>query len=366
MKKIGILTYHRAYSYGAKLQAYALTTYLRKIGFDAEDIDYGCIGEEKLRRIHSASLKDLIVTTLCYICSWYSEPRRIKRFKEFLDIMPKSSKRYLTKESLKSANDEYDYFICGSDQVWCPRYNEDDTSFLLDFVTDNTKKFSYAASFGVCELDRKHSEKYAELLKSFNTLLLREKSGQELIKSLTGRESQIVLDPTFLLDNEDWNKIARYPYKKKFPYILSFRIIAFDTDYDEYVDYLHKLTGYKVIELTEAYRYKPLKHTGYYQAGPAEFLGLIREAAIVVTNSFHATVFSIFYNRPFYTLLNKFGLNTRMIELTNKFGLGSRLFDGNTPKPTLNNIVIDYTEANKLISKHIAHTKHIIDVTFKK
>ena len=80
MEKIGILTYHRAYSYGAKLQAYALATYLTSIGFEAEVIDYGNIGEEKLRKIGTKSLKDFIVTTLCYIASCIAEPQRIRHF----------------------------------------------------------------------------------------------------------------------------------------------------------------------------------------------------------------------------------------------------------------------------------------------
>ena len=91
MEKIGILTYHRAYSYGAKLQAYALATYLTSIGFEAEVIDYGNIGEEKLRKIGTKSLKDFIVTTLCYIASSIAEPQR---------ILTSSWTSYLTRPSI--------------------------------------------------------------------------------------------------------------------------------------------------------------------------------------------------------------------------------------------------------------------------
>ena len=142
MEKIGILTYHRAYSYGAKLQAYALATYLTSIGFEAEVIDYGNIGEEKLRKIGTKSLKDFIVTTLCYIASSIAEPQRIRHFDEFMDIIPHSPKHY-DKANIAEANDKYDYFITGSDQVWNPKYNEGDLTYLLDFVKDNKKIFSY-------------------------------------------------------------------------------------------------------------------------------------------------------------------------------------------------------------------------------
>lgn len=148
MEKIGILTYHRAYSYGAKLQAYALATYLTSIGFEAEVIDYGNIGEEKLRKIGTKSLKDFIVTTLCYIASSIAEPQRIRHFDEFMDIIPHSPKHY-DKANIAEANDKYDYFITGSDQVWNPKYNEGDLTYLLDFVKDN-KRYFHTPQVSVC------------------------------------------------------------------------------------------------------------------------------------------------------------------------------------------------------------------------
>lgn len=362
--RIGILTYHRAYSYGAKLQAYALATYLRQLGHDAEDVDYGSIGEQKLRKIGTKSVKDFIVTSLCYICSTFSEPIRIKRFDEFLNLIPKSSKRYPTKESLQGIEKEYDCFITGSDQVWCPRYNEGDTTYLLDFVKNGKKKYAYAASFGVSELDQPEAALYGKLLADFNTILIREQAGKELLHKLNGKEAQVVLDPTFLLDTCEWERIARYPYKRHFPYILSFQILVKDPAYEKFVSHLSKVTGYKVIVLSDAFRYKPIKGTLYAKAGPKEFLGLIRNAEIIVTNSYHATVFSLIFQKPFYTLLNSFGLNSRMQELANKFGFEERLFNASTPLPEKSEIGLDYEEIKALIAPHVNNTKQTIMNTF--
>lgn len=362
--RIGILTYHRAYSYGAKLQAYALATYLRQLGHDAEDVDYGSIGEQKLRKIGMKSLKDFIVTTLCYLCSTFSEPVRIRRFKEFLDMIPKSAKRYSSKESLKGIEEEYDCFITGSDQVWCPRYNEGDTTYLLDFVKDSKKKYAYAASFGLSELQQPEATLYGKLLADFNTILIREQAGKDLLYKLNGRESQVVLDPTFLIDSHEWENIARYPYTRQFPYILSFQILVKDPVYEKFVSHLSKVTGYKVIVLSDAFRYKPIKGTLYAKAGPKEFLGLIKNAEIIVTNSYHATVFSLIFQKPFYTLLNSFGLNSRMQELANKFGVEERLFNASTPLPEKQEIALDYEAIKVLITSHINNTKQIIVNTF--
>lgn len=224
MEKIGILTYHRAYSYGAKLQAYALATYLTSIGFEAEVIDYGNIGEEKLRKIGTKSLKDFIVTTLCYIASSIAEPQRIRHFDEFMDIIPHSPKHY-DKANIAEANDKYDYFITGSDQVWNPKYNEGDLTYLLDFVKDNKKIFSYAASFGVSQLPDDILQVYKPLLKRFNKILIREVTGKTLLHTQLGLDSQVVLDPTFLLSRSQWEKMANYPLSKQQKYILSFQII---------------------------------------------------------------------------------------------------------------------------------------------
>lgn len=362
--KIGIFTYHRAYSYGAKLQAYALATYLRRLGHDAEDVDYGNIGGQPLRRIGTKSVKELIVTTLCYVCSTFSEPVRIRRFEDFLKLIPKSDKRYLTKEDLNGIEEEYDCFITGSDQVWCPRYNEGDTTYLLDFIQNPDKKYSYAASFGVSELEQPEAALYGKFLAGFNKILIREEAGKNLLRELNGKEAQVVLDPTFLLETEKWEQLAHYPYKRQFPYILSFQILANDPVYAKFVEHLSQITGYKVIVLSDSYRYKPVRGTLYAKAGPQEFLGLIKNAEVVVTNSYHATVFSLIFQRPFYTLLNSFGLNSRMQELANKFGFKERLFDANTPLPQKEDIKVDFDSITPLITSDINQSRNTIIETF--
>lgn len=363
MKKIGIMTFHRAYSYGAKLQAWALIEYLRNIGFEAEAIDYGSIGEEKLRRIGVRSLKDFIVTSLCYICSSISEPRRTRRFMEFLTMIPHSDKRY-DRSTISEAEEEYDYIITGSDQVWNPRYNEGDMSYLLDFVHDDSKKYSYAASFGASHFDREIINKYKPLLQSFNKILVREREGQLLLKEFMNKESSVVLDPTFLIEPDVWNKLSVYPLKKTRKYILSFQIIDRDPSFDRMLEHLHTLTGYEIIEIRDSFRYKPSRWGAFTEAGPREFLGLIKNAEVVVTNSFHATVFSLLFNRPFFTLRNKFGFNSRMEDLTSKSGLSERMFDENSALPTNDEIAIDYREPNARLSTLISETKKIISDTF--
>lgn len=363
MKKIGILTYHRAYSYGAKLQAYALATYLASIGFEAEVIDYGHIGEEKLRKIGTKSLKDFIVTTLCYIASSCAEPQRIQRFDEFLDMIPHSPVHY-DKKDIAEANEEYDYFVTGSDQVWNPQYNEGDLTYLLDFVKDNKKKFSYAASFGVSQLPDDTLQAYKPLLTAFNKILIREVTGKSLLRTQLGLDSQIVLDPTFLLSRGHWEGLANYPLSKPLKYILSFQIIDRDAHYDAMLDYLHRKLGYEVIELKDSFRYKPWRWPIYAKAGPKEFLGLIKNAEVIVTNSFHATVFSILFHKPFFCSRNSFGFNSRMDDLAGGLGLAGRMFDSSTALPSISDIEVEYEKVDTILMEKISATKQIIENTF--
>lgn len=365
MKKIGILTYHRAYSYGAKLQAYALATYLTSIGFEAEVIDYGNIGEEKLRKIGTKSLKDLIVTTLCYIASSIAEPQRIRHFDEFLDIIPHSPMHY-DKANVAEANDKYDYFVTGSDQVWNPKYNEGDLTYLLDFVKENKKKFSYAASFGVSQLPDDILQVYKPLLTAFNKILIREITGKSLLRTQLELDSQVVLDPTFLLSRSQWEEMADYPLSKPSKYILSFQIIDRDAHYDAMLDYLHRKLGYEVIELKDSFRYKPWRWPIYAKAGPKEFLGLIRNAEVVVTNSFHATVFSILFHKPFFCSRNSFGFNSRMEDLTDSLGLAGRMFDSSTSFHSLFDIDVKYGKVDEILKAKILATKQIIENTFSR
>lgn len=358
--KIGIITFQRACSYGAKLQAYALSTYLCRLGHQAEIIDYSNIGEGRMPGLQFYSVGCFLKSIICIINSFWKERLRRNRMKNFFFIETPHSPKHYDATNISEAEDKYDMFIAGSDQVWCPRYNLGDTNFLLSFVNNNKKKFSYAASFGFSFIDTKYESLYSQYLNLFNKILVREAEGAHIVEKLTQRKTDIVLDPTFLLDNMQWNSIARYPLKRNFKYILCFKILSVSPAYQRLIDHLSLITGYKIVVIDTSYRYKPVKGYLYSTAGPKEFLGLIREAQIVVTNSFHATVFSIIFNRNFYTVLNDNGLNSRMTDLAEKLGLSHRMFNCNSELPTLVNLNIDYEKVNQRLNDEICKSKELL------
>ncbi len=347
--KVGIITFHRAYNYGAALQAYALREALNKMDVDAEVIDYGRIGQTRRFDWPTNGIKPFVAAMILNIFSLTNADKRRWRFRKFLrSNMGISNERYIDRRDLKGIENKYDIFITGSDQVWNPYLTANDTTYLLDFVVDTSRKISYAASFGLRDIPNEFEIIFRRNLSKFKCLSVREHTGQVLTKRMIGRDSAVVLDPTFLLDASDWDMIALKPRITE-PYILCFTIMNDPDGFISFCKRLSRITGYQIIRIANPYKKIENGIRTIATAGPREFLGLIRSASIVVTNSFHGTAFSIIYQKPFYTFLYKNDRDIRLKEITDKIGLSERLVDEHTIYPSENDIKIDYSAVNEKI-----------------
>lgn len=366
--RIGIITFNRAYSYGARLQTFALVKYLNNLGHQAEVIDYSDIGQAPLPRSEFKwAIHKYILKKIFYAVMGKKEIIRRRKFFEFSEkYTPHSSEHYVSSESLESIEKEYDLFISGSDQVWNPLYNNNDLNFLLHFVKNSRKKISYAASFGTSELSQSTFETYKKELATFDDILVRENEGAELVYQMLGKRPNVVLDPTFLIDTEQWNSIVIYPFKKHFKYILCFKILDVNPIYNKLIKHLQKLTNYKLIVLDHPYQLKRVNGKLYCTAGPQEFLGLIKNASFVVTNSFHGTVFSILFNRPFYTVLNNFGFNSRLENLAKALNLSNRIISNASLLPNKEDLEINYSSINKSLAEKIQESKKVFNFILEK
>ena len=351
--KTGILTFHRALNYGAVLQAYALRKTICDLGHDCEVIDYGIIGQEPRINLSFNGFKPFIASVLINLLSYFNADIRRSRFSKFRrNYLKTSTKRYLSNTDIKESIKNYDAFVTGSDQVWNPYLSNNDNSYFLDFVSVTKTKISYAASFGLSKIPVEVKKEYALLINRFNSVSVRESEGKEIIKELIGRDSELVLDPTFLLTGENWLDIAN-PVSISGPYILCFVIMADPPGFMDFCHYLKKITGYKIIRVVNP-KYKldfSLKIIA--SAGPLEFLGLMKNASIVVTNSFHGTAFSIIFKKPFYTFLYNNDRDIRLKEITQKLGLSDRLICNRSQQPLSESINIDYTEPYKILQIEI-------------
>lgn len=324
MKRIGIITYHRSQNYGAQLQACATRIVLEQMGCQAEVIDCNRIGEEKkLFHWHTASLKALLGSARNNVLSLISERSRRRKFAAFSrDCVGRSTPCH-TRKALEEKCRQYDAVITGSDQVWHPQICEGRREFFLDLPLRSEQKIAYAPSFGVSEYTEDEVAAYMPLINDIAHLSVREHAGQELILRHTGRYAPLVVDPTMLLTATDWNRLATpTPYQH---YLLYFTILDEPSGLDAAVRRLAARRNLKIVRIGLV---KDIIKPGFINAraaGPQEFLGLVRDADLVVTSSFHGTVFSILYEKNFICVLNNNNRNSRLETLVRQLGLEKRL-----------------------------------------
>lgn len=348
MKKVGILTYHRSINYGAMLQAYALRYTIQKLGHDAEVIDYGKIGQERFFFWSTFSPKAIAGSIINNFLRLFGERQRLATFNKFSEeVIGISQKHYYTKDELTADLSHYQSLVTGSDQVWHPLICEDDMSYFLDFPISDNQKIAYAPSFGVKKLTDKQQKKYTPFLQHIGHLSIREEAGAEILKHLLNKEVPLVADPTLLCDATEWDEIAISPARKK-KYILFFTILGDPKGSVEFVFSLSRKFGYEIVKIGSIRDLANWRYHSGRAAGPREFLGLVREAEFVVTNSFHGTVFSIIYRRNFFTFLNNNDRNSRLESITRILGLETQLKKGKCT--LLENLTVDYSQAEERLA----------------
>lgn len=304
-KKVGIITLHRVVNYGSVLQAYALQKKINDLGYDVEIIDYyprrlTMVG--MLTRIKNKSDKFKKSFILRNVARLIILPSYILRFNTFFSFLKKhiilSKKIYKNEIEINNEKFEYDIYCTGSDQVWNCGWNEKfDAPYYLSFAPDNKKKIAYAASFGKSKLDDEEKEATKKYLLRYDNISLRELSGVKIVEELGIKNSVNVLDPTLLLDGNEWRKISSNKFKNE-KYILVYNLNR-NKNIDNYAKNLSKKTKLKIkfisYQLHEFYKRGKI----YCNPNVEDFLALIDNAKYVITDSFHATAFSINFNTQF-------------------------------------------------------------------
>ncbi|MBQ8124862.1 MAG: polysaccharide pyruvyl transferase family protein [Kiritimatiellae bacterium] len=327
--KIGILTFHHSLNCGAALQAWALQAHLRKCGHNASIVNYGKIGWpckyylrcDSLRRFIGSFYKGFFTFFRTFAIESYRRHLYRRFMREQMALGDAVKKDEINKSG-------YTHLIVGSDQVWHSVINEGDDAYFLADVPDGVKRISYAPSFGVDEFDQKLEQKMAGWLARFDALSVREPQGAEIVKRLCGRYAAVVCDPTLLLKRADYEVIERAPrFGLPQKYIAVYTVCGHPWAESAAIG-LGKKMGLPVVHLPGgqlARWYLPGKAKRVTALGPAEWLWFIHHAEYVVTNSFHGTVFSLVYHRPFTVALNVKPSDARMLSLLEGVGLISRV-----------------------------------------
>jgi hypothetical protein len=351
MKTIGIITYHHYYNYGTMLQALALQEKVEQLGYQAELIDF--------KQDNSLSRYEMLKLRIKRMPVYIKERKKyrvladsrekIKEKNELFEQFYKTylhvgKKKYTTTQQLMENPPVYDGYVVGSDQTWNPFVANSPEAFFLPFVENKLKKGSYGPSLAVKSLPDEKEKEYRKKLSSFSFLSCREQDGAQLLSCITQKEVKCVLDPTLLLSAEEWEKYCEYEIPKE-PYILVY-FLGEKSEHRRAVEKIQKLTNWKIISLPAAYL--EMENNDYKKVwgGPKEFLSLIRRAALICTDSFHGTMFSINFQRNFFSFCKsndseESSENSRLYSALNIFGLSNRIIH-NMDNLTAEDISIDY------------------------
>lgn len=329
--KVGILTlYYNNSNYGGLLQSYALVNALCQMGIESEQI---CFDEQsslnpllkyrldKKEKIKKYGFSYVIFAIKTFVIKENEKKKlsKVNRIDELLDCIAAQRKTFKEFEenkiphsevvydakSIYQSIDKYDVFICGSDQIWNPLQIRDE--YLLKFVDNRKKKIAYSASISRATLNEAEQKYISDALKDFSAISVREETGKAILnKGLLLHKVTCMPDPTLLLTQQDWDNLIKEKNansNKQEPYILCY-FLGDNRKQRKIVEQLARDKGLRIIGFPHILGKVRSADIGFkceeqYNCSPSRFIWLIKNAQYVITDSFHATVFSVIYHRKF-------------------------------------------------------------------
>lgn len=373
-KKVALVTCYFQPNYGSQLQAYATQLYFDKAGIPNETI---CIDGLK-KEINHAKYKyflskifdtNTIEDKMSTVRKMVAVILKGKDFRDKLDERSRIfsqfsqtkfhlSKVYHSKAELGENAHNYTAFVVGSDQLWLPSNIEADY-YTLNFVPKSFPKIAFATSFGVSSLPSKQAKKATHFLKQLDFVSVREKTGQKLVKDLTGLEVPVVCDPTIMFTAEEWSHLLPTTRFIKEKYIFCY-FLGNNPEQRDFVRKVRNLTGFKIVQLQFCDEYiksdEEFPDYAPYNVGPTEFVQLIRDAEYVFTDSFHASVFSLLFSKKFFTFRrynndSPVSTNNRLYDLLSLVNQNQRLLTAQEDVKKSLNLAIDYEFVHQSLEK---------------
>lgn len=316
--KVGIVTWFQSVNYGSQLQAYALTRAINKLGYEAYMISmshYPIIKTFVYKSIYKSILRRFILSLI--------------KDRNVLFV-----KKYLREWFMNYHSPSFEHInnmICGSDQIWAPiQYNP---YYMLSFVPNNVNKISYAASIGLEEIPDRLVDSYKKYIRRINHVSVRENKGSDLLKDKCGIESTVVLDPTLIVEKKEWDSI-KIKSSIDFDYIFCY-FLNKNHKYRALVEEYAQNRGFRIVGVSDNVNDSTwMDLLSHEQVGPCEFIGLVEGSMAVVTDSYHGTIFSMLYHKPFilferFNKEDKICQNSRIEQLKKYFNIDNRIKNPN-------------------------------------
>lgn len=349
--KTGIVTFHSAHNFGASLQTWALQKTLQNMEMGPVVINYRPAVIDRLYHplydYHGIKKQAVKIGKRL---KGNTSQKRSEKYDDFIQKNFNLTEEFTAYEQLAQADIQLDACIVGSDQVWNVQHTGGyDPAYMLEFLDSKVRKISYAASIGTEYLLPESQTEFKRALNGFSHVSVREESARPLIQNLTNLPVKTVLDPTLLLGREDYERL-RTPVEHKEKFILVY-MMEKSKDVIEFANYVSRLLGLPIVQRRPNRMFQN-ETEPCYMATPDEFLDYVKEAEYVITNSFHGTVFSIIYGKPFLSMLHS-DTGSRTKDLLTLLGLESHLLKANDKSFDFRRFFNDDPDRTwKLIEKH--------------
>lgn len=382
MDVIGLLTPFMVNNYGTKLQAYAVQQSIREMGLEAEIIN--CPPQGEKTTVRNAAYKCFFrLVQMKYkdrrnVAPCNEEIARLRRLRaEAINAFDgqylRLSERLKDRAALAAYGARCDAVLCGSDQIWNP-YNIGAKFYMLEWVGEKTAKIAYSPSFGVDTIPAVLRWKYIRELKTFRALSARESSGQELLRSFGFPEAEWTLDPTMVVSGERWYELAdRAKPCAGGGYVFCYFLGGLPLG-REAARALAAKKGLRVVSMPHLTGFAGADEQWkaddeVFEAGVPEFLRLIRDAEYVITDSFHASVFSVLFHKPFCAVRRhsqqRYSTNARLDSLLGMLGLESRMCASAAEVLEKMEAPVDYAHADERLAHEREKTKRYLRNSLK-
>lgn len=358
--QIGLITYHAAYNFGSALQTYATIKTIESLGYEVETIDYRTMSQSEWYTVdynHRKGKRELLFNIGFNFIKNEREERRNKYENFISSFLKPTGRRYKNYHEIKKESFDYDILISGSDQIWnigCREFQREPIESILPYFLDfgnPRKRIAYASSFG--QADKENIKLFKDYLQKFDFLSTREALTCEIIKEVTERDVKLVCDPTWLLSKQEWLKLPGiYKLDVQKPYILIYSLSWNFFKMRKWLKSIKKLAkknNFDIIVISPLWFYKERGVKVLNNAGPLDFLSYLNNAALVITNTFHGTIFSMNFRVPFYSI--NAHPTSRQGQLLNLCRLEDRIIRSPEELATIRNFKADFTYSSKEIEK---------------
>lgn len=345
MKKVATITFGYSQNLGALLQAYALQRYIKELGYETKLIKFKEFDNRPFETVKG------ILDALSDIVFFFDCKKKIRKINEFRnDYLQFTNKLYQSTEDMKELNDEFDVFVAGSDQIWNVHKGIID-EFFLSFVSSKKRKVAYSASFGLSSLPEQYVDGVKRGLERFDNISIREDSGVRIAQDLTGIKYELTLDPVFLIPKHEWELLCKeriIQQKYIFVYPTQITELLVNT-----VKKAKKEMNCKVYSL---FSFRGVDKV-VKDADPIDFINYVRNADLIIGSSFHATAFSLIYEKNLRVIPHS-TTGSRVVDLLKELGLDKKCVIGNLADAEFS--TIDYSDVKERLSSRIEKSKEYL------